>query len=502
MDGTTHLIFSLPEIIHKIMEFLPTPDLELISLNPTWEKEALRHILDRNPIDVHLHHVTDSMDLVPFVNQSPKQLNVIVSAAKENLQMLFSKIELFTTINFNTVTKLSLKIPLDNSLRHLSSRSIKIYESCKNLSSIEVHLIFSEYNAIYSSDQNWTDLLPDSPHVPQKLTTLTVNMSKLYPDGHVGGWSHVVSLTTRILTVFSHVQSLKMIDTPGGLTQKADLILPYLTSISLVTTYHARQEYRFITFETPLNPNFANVTRLEFNLELSVSVQMCEIFNHLAPQLEHLCISMVFNLDANIDFYDSRWITIPILPRLKVFEILRLRGLFCSKETDWFRPYLCLNFETEQENVKLVYEKQFPVLERLIVRLVSEPVPRKFRYTVHIPDENLHFEATILLLHESFMTEGVSPCGTLRNLDISFPTGEFDVGSMTMKRRCWGDNVFMRWGWTEKVPDFYSRIATIFPNVDYHVVERGKQDVRRAKFNKFKEMAVTSGIFDEEGIVT
>ncbi|XP_035716069.1 uncharacterized protein LOC118439132 isoform X2 [Folsomia candida] len=79
MENSTkirHLISNLPEVIHKIMEFLPSSDLEAASLvNHTWEEEALNHLLVRNPIDIHLLDVTDPSDvLLPLKNLSPAYL--------------------------------------------------------------------------------------------------------------------------------------------------------------------------------------------------------------------------------------------------------------------------------------------------------------------------------------------------------------------------------------------------------------------------------------------
>lgn len=52
---------------------------------------------------------------------------------------------------------------------------------------------------------------------------------------------------------------------------------------------------------------------------------------------------------------------------------------------------------------------------------------------------------------------------------------------MRMKWTCEGEDSFSAWGWKEELPDFYDRISKIFPNLDNHVVERGKAAVRAAK---------------------
>ncbi|XP_035708202.1 uncharacterized protein LOC118435846 [Folsomia candida] len=101
---THNLISTLPEIISQIMEFLPSSDLESASLvHPTWEKEALRHLLIRNPVDVLL---TNSKALLPLRKLSPKHLNVIVCAPEENAETFWSKIDSLAATS--TVTKFSI----------------------------------------------------------------------------------------------------------------------------------------------------------------------------------------------------------------------------------------------------------------------------------------------------------------------------------------------------------------------------------------------------------
>lgn len=60
-----------------------------------------------------------------------------------------------------------------------------------------------------------------------------------------------------------------------------------------------------------------------------------DILHLLAPQLEYVCISGVENITPT-EIRDA-CIRIPILPRLKVFEILRNEMLSCGHDTNWFR---------------------------------------------------------------------------------------------------------------------------------------------------------------------
>ncbi|XP_035714921.1 uncharacterized protein LOC118438562 [Folsomia candida] len=421
-----NLLSSLPEIIFKIMDFLPTQDIETTSLiNSTWEREALRHLLRRNSVDVRLHTGTDSTDdLVPLRNLSPVQLSLYIPPPKEDqLEVLFSKIDSFTVLNFTSVTKFSLFIPVDNSLRHVASRFTKIHESFKNLKSLEFQFYLTNPIESFSSGQNWADLFPDS-HVTQNLTNLSLDVSRLLPDRETDRWDHMVSLTTRLVSVFRHVESLKLIDTRGGLNHEKDLILPHLKSICLIRTFPIYGEYnpvtQFFDFEAPFAPSFANVRRLEFNILFHDKSNSVDLLQLLAPQLEHVCISGVHNTSPNNRNYAVTYVPIPVLPRLKVFEILREESIDRDYERNFFRPHIYLNFKSGRDAIAPVYGEHFPVLERLRVHVV----PSTWKNEIPCPDENLHFEATMLFLYENFLKEGITPSETVKSLDIGFPRGE------------------------------------------------------------------------------
>ncbi len=70
-----------------------------------------------------------------------------------------------------------------------------------------------------------------------------------------------------------------------------------------------------------------------------------------------------------------------------------------------------------------------------------------------------------------------------------------------MRRRCDCNDeveVCKCWGWRKDFPDFYERISTIFPNLSYDVVEKGRMNERLAKIEKIKQLAVNLGIFNDE----
>ncbi|XP_035713822.1 uncharacterized protein LOC118438134 [Folsomia candida] len=501
---TCHLISDLPETISKIMGFLSTPDLESASLvNSTWEEAALKHVLVRNPVEIHLHNVTEPEELVPLATLSPPNVKILIHDLNywtgPNVEILAQKIDLFSSLNFSSVTKLSLVLPLDASSHHVASRMVKLFEkSSTNLRSLEFQLLLINHEDGLSSGEH---LFPDSviPH-GKKLVNLALHLETVQ-DRTMNRWPAVISLIIRILKIFCKVGNLSLSNLPGGLLSEDSVTLPRLKSISLernINVTHLQKSYaaQFFKFETPLKPNFATIIRLEFNV---CNKDVVELFRLLAPQLEHVCISGVRNVTPDItpSIFPVEHINVPILPKLKVFEILRQEIVISCTDNraKWFRPDLYLNFETGSDYVKLSYDIQFPILEKLVVRVVPQNMflPFELLNIMKKPCENLQFEATMLFLYETFLAEDLEPCGTLRNLDISIPMRVGVGRRMKMRRRCGCDDeveICKCWGWKENGTDFYSRIATIFPNVDYGVLERGRRSVRMAKLI---ELGVTFG---------
>ena len=90
------------------MGFLPTTDLESASqVNTTWEMEALKYLVARNPVELQLKSaVNDPTDLVTLTSLSPTYLKIF-TYGPVNWEKLLPKIELLTSLNLNSVTKLS-----------------------------------------------------------------------------------------------------------------------------------------------------------------------------------------------------------------------------------------------------------------------------------------------------------------------------------------------------------------------------------------------------------
>lgn len=310
-----------------------------------------------------------------------------------------------------------------------------------------------------------------------------------------------VSLTTRILTVFRQVQHLVLSDVPAAKTfQDKGITPPLLKSISIRTYRIGSRDHdlltRFFHINSRLKESFTNVTRLELNMVGDYPLISVGLLPLLAQQLEHVSFSEVENISPVIT---PATVVIPILPKLKVFEILRKQTTRTryTQSSVWFRPNIRLDFESERDGVKLDYQRQFPALWKLVVRAVPEYVPVSCTDFYTWPDETFHFAATMLFLYENFLAEGLEPCETLRNLDISIPTGE--VERKKMRPRCWSCNntKFCKfWGCVEDFVNPYERISAVFPNLEYHVVEMRRRNERAADIKKFKELAEKLGIFD------
>ncbi|XP_035716145.1 uncharacterized protein LOC118439165 [Folsomia candida] len=322
---TCHLLTSLPEIIHKIMEFLSNSDLESASMvNPAWEGAALKHLLVRNPVDINLRNVTDPSDvLLPLINLSPSNVRIFSHEESNNVVNL---VDLFNLAKFKTVTKLYLYFPVDNNFRHVACNLIKILEneSFKNLKSLQLHPGMANYEPAFSSKLKWKDIFPENMSYPGKnlpRTNLTLDMGSLYiPFFTVQKFSKIVSLTTRVLAVFRQVANLKMSAMPGGIFEQSGISLPNLRALSLKKYWGLEHQdgrneeiKKFYKFNLQLNSTFENVTRYEFNVPSNdYCINQFELFRFLAPQLEQVCISSVKSC-APQELIPH---VVPILPRL------------------------------------------------------------------------------------------------------------------------------------------------------------------------------------------
>ncbi|XP_035700805.1 uncharacterized protein LOC118433217 [Folsomia candida] len=283
----------------------------------------------------------------------------------------------------------------------------------------------------------------------------------------------ITSLILRILTVFRHVESLTLSDLPDWVLEENAIPLRRLKSLAVIRAFY----YERTGPPSPVKnvANFSHVTRLEVNPQIGDNPEgQPNLLDILAPQLKHLCISYVPAFPTWPD-HRREDLRVPILPKLKVLKIVRKdEDELYAKDGILIRD-ISLKFATEE----LIYAKQFPVLERLIVRM-------EFPVTPEMGDwgrENCSPEGVRVFMCSTFLAKGISPCETLRSLDISFPS-EQDL-------RCGcRDEVSVC---TCEQAEFYEKVARTFPNVGCDLVEKRRRKERVRKFEKFVEFGSKFG---------
>ncbi|XP_035700773.1 uncharacterized protein LOC118433195 [Folsomia candida] len=459
-----NVIASLPEIISRIMAFLPTPDLESCSLvNATWEAEALTHLLARTPVDLNLFAAKDFTDLVPYTTLALKHVKIsTISKYSDDRAILLPKFDLLTSLNFKCVTKLEIDFLSHDDSSQVESHVVKLAASLVNLRSLQFDLRLLSQDKYLSSERvDWTHLFPDNLTYPPKLASLTFKMCSWAFQYFRERVQTIVSLITRSLTVFGHVRNLTLVDMPDWIMEESDLPLgkiEYLTR----TIYTER----FPPKPVRNGAIYANITRLEVNPQIGDGAG--DLLHVLAQQLEYLCISYVPAVPTQI-YHSRETLRIPILPKLKVLKISRDQGGIYARHGDWQRD-ISLKFDTGRDNVELVYAKQFPILERLIVRL-EIPITAK---TSEWAKKFCGREETRIFMGKTFLAKDLVPCETLRSLDTWFPCEEdlkmWRCGCAHGKGVC-----------TCAESEFYERIATTFPNLRYDVIERGREIERMRK---------------------
>lgn len=106
---------------------------------------------------------------------------------------------------------------------------------------------------------------------------------------------------------------------------------------------------------------------------------------------------------------DRKTLTVPVLPKLKVFEALFTPGAE-SCENNIAELKLCFESVTE-ENPILDYSVQFPSLRRLDVGMERG----------HEASEAFWVETCLPFLNQTFLQPGQEPCDTVKLLNISAP---------------------------------------------------------------------------------
>ncbi|XP_035712994.1 uncharacterized protein LOC118437767 isoform X1 [Folsomia candida] len=484
----SYWILTLPEVISTISSFLPVPDLKSCSLlNSTWKRVTRSYLDVLLPTSLSPNNLAHYVGLARTGSLYPANVCLSIPPYSTYEDMRPHLDSIFGGANFKTLTKLSIELPLNYDLRHVAYLTVKFCESLKNLKSLEWRPVMCGMSRL-TSDDEWKELFPTGVAYPGSLVSFVVNVVQAgcnNPD--ISGWIRdtVNTLIPEILTFPGHIRHLGFVDATSVMRDD-NVTLPELTFLSVKSS---------MTPAVASNPfssvkNYGNLTTLEINAVTETDDITENILSLLAPQLENLCISGVLNVDPVKKPPDQEYLFLPILPRLKVLRILQ-RQFSLSESSTWFRPRLYLRFASGE---RLRYSEQFPVLGKLVVHVVPCHMGRGW----DVPAENLHLEATMLLLQETFLAEGVLPSETVTNLDIPFRE---NVGRMKLRRRCDCDGACACWGWKEDdALNFYERVATIFPNVRYDVLHRLRRNERTANIAKFTNFGKKLGIWNDDEI--
>lgn len=178
---------------------------------------------------------------------------------------------------------------------------------------------------------------------------------------------------------------------------------PKISSLSILTDQDRFTDNGMFPILLHLPPHLT-LTRLEFNVFLTLSGTWRawnDVLAKLAPSLEHVTIRGVRIIWPNFDLRRCT-LLVPILPRLKVFEV------YISKELEWqfakvSKPRILelqLNLvpaAPEQDN--LDYGTQFPVLSKL--RFKNEGAGSTFQ-GMKYPGDNTSFESFLDFLFSFF----------------------------------------------------------------------------------------------------
>ncbi|XP_035707955.1 uncharacterized protein LOC118435683 [Folsomia candida] len=225
-----------------------------------------------------------------------------------------------------------------------------------------------------------------------------------------------------------------------------------------------------------------SITKFEFNVTGNAPHFGMSLLRTFAPTLEHVYINKM-HIELICDY---KFVLIPVMPRLRGFRITLYKASECMG-CNYVLPQL--QFETENAAKKIVYGKQFPLLERIRVGFLS----------TH-EDRETYFETVAKFLYGSFLSSDV--CETLHHIDVPLPSGDrFRLRGERGLSCAYGGDDCTCWDWEGSVK-FLDRVATTFPNMRYNSsFDEMRRNMRRAEVQKWIENGIELGVLDrqEEG---
>lgn len=306
--------------------------------------------------------------------------------------------------------------------------------------------------------------------------------------------------------MFENVTSLQIRDSgycpelSRSFVQRLLQYIPRIQSISTLNT-HPHPECSVDSVSRAIVPLGVKLTNVEFTLGDNSNWEM--ILKKQAPTLEQLVIRGIRNIVLDED--KLRSLTIPILPRLRVFRILRDPQFSHGpcRHPEKFVPALELKFVTGHQNgVTLNYAAQFPNLHTLKVgqELKTSPFGRD--------GEECSWETWLQFLYETFLSRGQGPCNSVRVLDLPIPERKWTPWKLVVCGECRASNIRATGTPTsfEVETDFLSRVVTTFPNIDnmarYRYCWKNEDKLGKEVERMVRKLREWLAIGEEMGVLT
>lgn len=224
-----------------------------------------------------------------------------------------------------------------------------------------------------------------------------------------------------------------------------------------------------------------NVRKLELGHCFLTMTNLPSVLKTVAISLEHFTLSEVKNFRPIFikSFFgeDNPTIVFPVMAKLRVVEFLQAQDKDNRLENNALVvPNIKLKFEGSTDVIRLNYNVQFPIIKS--IRISRDEKCRMFssRYACNVRlTEEEYFEASVSFLYDSFLNESNSTSGTVKQLDVPFPSGDRFRLVGVMECHCEKYATSCRCFEWRKSSHFWDRVLAIFPNVRrYQAMEKGR----------------------------
>ncbi|OXA62689.1 uncharacterized protein LOC110842374 [Folsomia candida] len=364
-----HQAVILPQIVANIVTFLPKSDLISCTLiNSTWEDEARLPLLFLSQFILDAQNIAHHEEISTVRGNSAR--NIVVSE----------------------FPNLSREGP------------------CGNFFSTHGHKVKRLETRLLQPDVKWSQFFEILSNTFPNLTAVTLFIDHTTPNytefpPKIAVFSKVKQLAIYMPSNFMDEDRIRQSVVESFLN-----FAPTLTSLTLIN----------IPLVGPIRENTVKLTRLEIGHDFIYNLlppSITAMLKMSSATLVNLRFSRVSNIEPSVvRNYEQLLILFPILPKLRVFELVhndfstRLGGTMVTRAIN-------LTFENGSAVTKLPYAEQFPVLETL--RVLKGVSSQNDKLT-----EQQFFEASVSFLYNSFLHPSNTPCLSLRDLAIPDPEGE------------------------------------------------------------------------------